>query len=200
MPRIKNILIIVNRRVWKIKQPSVFIGAIGQIAALPKVNHGKKAARTRYVPLTRPVIGSAPMRFRRGLNRYKSGPAMSLHLEQVHWMSSPPLVPDDPPIDLQHLGRMTLGEPGLEREVLSLFATQSHDLMVRLAALPDDAAVLAHTLKGSARAIGAFRVAEAALHFEGALREENDLTGALDALRDAVDEARTAIDAMLRRS
>jgi HPt (histidine-containing phosphotransfer) domain-containing protein len=125
---------------------------------------------------------------------------MSLHLEQVHWMSSPPLVPDDPPIDLQHLARMTLGEPGLEREVLSLFATQSRDLMVRLATLPDDAAALAHTLKGSARAIGAFRVAEAALHFEGALREESDLTDALNALRDAVDEARTAIDAMVRRS
>ena len=95
---------------------------------------------------------------------------------------------------------MTLGEPGLEREVLSLFATQSRDLIERLASLPDDAAALAHTLKGSARAIGAFRVAEAALYFEGALREENDLSGALHALRDTVDEARTAIDTMLRRS
>jgi HPt (histidine-containing phosphotransfer) domain-containing protein len=125
---------------------------------------------------------------------------MSLHLEQVHWMPSPPLVPDDPPINLQHLARMTLGEPGLEREVLSLFATQSRDLIARLITLPDDAAALAHTLKGSARAIGAFRVAEAALYFEGALRDEHDLTGALDALRDTVDEARTAIDTMLRRS
>ncbi len=115
-------------------------------------------------------------------------------------MPSPPLVPDDPPIDLQHLGRMTLGEPGLEREVLSLFATQSRDLMQRLVKLPDDAAALAHTLKGSARAIGAFRVAEAALHFEGALRAERDLTVALEALQDAVDEARAAIDGILRRS
>lgn len=125
---------------------------------------------------------------------------MSLHLEQVHWMPSPPLVPDDPPIDLQHLSRMTLGEPGLEREVLSLFADQSRDLIEKLAKLPGDAAGLAHTLKGSARAIGAFRVAEAALHFEGALRDEHDPTTALSALRDAVDEARSAIDGILRRS
>ena len=65
---------------------------------------------------------------------------------------------------------------------------------------PDDAAALAHTLKGSARAIGAFRVAEAALYFEGVLRDERDLSGALNALRDAVDEARAAIDGILRRS
>ena len=84
--------------------------------------------------------------------------------------------------------------------MLSLFAKQSRDLIVRLATMPDDAAALAHTLKGSARAIGAFRVAEAALYFEGALRDEHDLTGALNTLRDAVDEARTAIDTMLRRS
>ena len=115
-------------------------------------------------------------------------------------MPSPPLVPDDPPIDLQHLARMTLGEPGLEREVLSMFATQSRDLVGRLANLPDDTAALVHTLKGSARAIGAFRVAEAALHFEGAMRAEQDLMDALTVLRDSVDEAWTAIDTILRRS
>ncbi len=114
-------------------------------------------------------------------------------------MPSPPLVPNDPPIDLQHLARMTLGEPGLEREVLTLFATQSRDLIGKLASLPEDAAALAHTLKGSARAIGAFRVADAALHFEAALRRELNLTTALGALQDAVEEARVAIDGLLRR-
>lgn len=115
-------------------------------------------------------------------------------------MPSPPLVPEDPPIDLQHLARMTLGEPGLERDVLSMFVTQSRDLMQRLAQLPDDSAAIAHTLKGSARAIGAFRVADAALHLEGALRDEHDLTVALEALQDALDEATAAIDGILRRS
>lgn len=125
---------------------------------------------------------------------------MSLHLEQVHWMSSPPLVPDEPPIDMQHLKRMTMGEPGLEREVLGLFAVQSRDLAAKLAKTPDDSAALVHTLKGSARAVGAFRVAEAALNCEAALRDRRELGHALSALNDAVDEAATAIEAMLRQS
>jgi HPt (histidine-containing phosphotransfer) domain-containing protein len=124
---------------------------------------------------------------------------MSLHLEQVHWMSSPPLVPDEPPIDLQHLKRMTMGEPALEREVLTLFATQSRELASKLAGMPDDADALAHTLKGSARAVGAFRVAEAALNLEAAMRDNHDVVFALKAVSEAVDEAATAIDAMLRR-
>ena len=40
-------------------------------------------------------------------------------------MPSPPLAPDDGPIDVDHLGRMTLGDAGLEREVLAMFAAQS---------------------------------------------------------------------------
>lgn len=124
---------------------------------------------------------------------------MSLNLEQVHWMPSPPLVPADPPIDLEHLRRMTFGEPNLEREVLTLFATQSRAIAERLAAIPDDAAALAHTLKGSARAIGAFRVADAALTLETALRAKRDITEAQGALSDAIDEACGAIDALLNR-
>ena len=77
-------------------------------------------------------------------------------------MPSPPLVPDDGPIDLEHLARMTLGDARLEREVLAMFAGQSAHLIDALAALPAEAGALAHTLKGSARAIGAFRVAECA--------------------------------------
>ena len=115
-------------------------------------------------------------------------------------MSSPPLVPDDSPIDMQHLGRMTLGEHSLENEVLALFAAQSHDLVCRLTAMPSDAAGLAHTLKGSARAIGAFRVADAALGVETAMKGNGDVAKAIAVLRDAVEEARTTIDRLLKRS
>src|ERR1700691_828041 len=87
---------------------------------------------------------------------------MSLHLERIAWMPSPPLAPDDGPIDIEHLKRMTLGDAGLEREVLAMFSAQAASLIVTLEALPADAAALAHTLKGSARAIGAFGVADAA--------------------------------------
>ena len=82
---------------------------------------------------------------------------MSLHLERIDWMPSPPLAPDDGPIDIEHLQRMTLGDAGLEREVLAMFSAQAARLIGTLAALPADAGALAHTLKGSARAIGAFR-------------------------------------------
>lgn len=118
---------------------------------------------------------------------------MSLHhLEHLTWMPSPPLVPDEA-IDLAHLKRMTLGEPALEDEVLSLFAVQSVDLMRRLKAQPADAVALAHTLKGSARAIGAFRVADAAFDLEAALRGRSGVAESLAALEDAVADACAAI-------
>src|ERR1700709_291073 len=91
---------------------------------------------------------------------------MSLHLERVEWMPSPALAPDDGPIDFAHLKRMTLGDAGLEQEVLAMFAAQSASLVGRLATMPADAPALAHTLKGSARAIGAFAVADAAARLE----------------------------------
>jgi HPt (histidine-containing phosphotransfer) domain-containing protein len=117
---------------------------------------------------------------------------MSLHLERLTWMPSPPLVPDEA-IDLAHLKRMTLGEPALEDEVLALFAAQSGDLMRRLNTLPADAEALAHMLKGSARAIGAFRVADAALGVETALRCRDSVAESLATLEEALEEARAAI-------
>lgn len=125
---------------------------------------------------------------------------MPLHLEQVDWMPSPPLAPDDGPIDLEHLRRMTLGDAGLEREVLAMFAAQTVGLIGALATLPAEAGALAHTLKGSARAIGAFAVADAAMRLETAMQKGDDPARALAGLVDAVTEARAAIDAILRRS
>jgi HPt (histidine-containing phosphotransfer) domain-containing protein len=115
--------------------------------------------------------------------------------QRITWMPSPPLVPDDGPIDIAHLKRMTLGDAKLEREVLAMFAGQAVRLIEALAAWPSDAAEIAHTLNGSARAIGAFKVAEAAEAFEA-----NPSSEALAALQQAVIQARQAIDAMLRRS
>jgi HPt (histidine-containing phosphotransfer) domain-containing protein len=128
------------------------------------------------------------------------GMLMSLHMERLNWMPSPPLVPEDSAIDVQHLGRMTLGEAALETEVLALFAAQSRVLVGRLATIPADAAALAHTLKGSARAIGAFRVADAALGLEAAIKNNGDAARAVVLLQRAVEEARATIDRMLNRS
>lgn len=65
------------------------------------------------------------------------------------------------PVDLGHLARQTMGDRDLEREVLALFVQQS--LVVRDQITDADArqrVLLAHGLKGSARAIGAFAVAD----------------------------------------
>ena len=126
--------------------------------------------------------------------------AMPLHLERVEWMPSPPLAPDDGPIDFEHLKRMTLDDAGLEQEVLAMFVAQSARLMAALATRPADAGALAHTLKGSARAIGAFGVAETAARLEAVLANADDPSGQLLELADAVAQARTAIEAVLRRS
>jgi HPt (histidine-containing phosphotransfer) domain-containing protein len=125
---------------------------------------------------------------------------MPLHLERINWMPSPPLAPDDGPIDIEHLGRMTLGDTSLEHEVLAMFAAQSVTLIGALAALPQNAGALAHTLKGSARAIGAFGVADAAERLEVALKNGDNQADALAGVKDAVAQARSAIDAILRRS
>jgi HPt (histidine-containing phosphotransfer) domain-containing protein len=125
---------------------------------------------------------------------------MPLHFQRIEWMSSPPLAPDDGPIDFKHLERMTLGDASLEREVLALFSAQSAQLTDAIAGLPEDARVLAHSLKGSARAIGAFAVADAAERLEEALASGSDPSETLGALGAAVSLARTAIAAILRRS
>ncbi len=125
---------------------------------------------------------------------------MPLHLEQVEWMPSPPLAPDDGPIDFTHLQRMTLGDAGLEQEVLAMFAAQAAKLVGVLATIPADASMLAHTLRGSARAIGAFGVADAAARLETVLSGGADPADQLAELAEAVALARTAIEAVLRRS
>ena len=115
-------------------------------------------------------------------------------------MPSPPLAPDDGPIDTEHLKRMTLGDAGLECEVLAMFSAQAVRLIGALDTMPSDAGALAHTLKGSARAIGAFGVADAAVVLEAAIHGGRDPAPALAALNEAIALARAAIDAILRRS
>ena len=113
--------------------------------------------------------------------------------KSTDWVVSPPLAPDAPAIDIEHLGRMTLGERELEREVLTLFAQQSADLLVRLEKLPREGASLAHTLKGSARGIGAFAVADAADRLEQRLRQGLPVTAEVTVLQQAVGAALAAV-------
>jgi len=98
----------------------------------------------------------------------------------------------EPPIDLAHLARMTLGDHALEREVLALFDRQIDLLVARIGeAGPSGVAALAHTLKGSARGVGAWTMARAAEAVEAA--PEAELAQAVAALAAAADATRAAI-------
>ena len=98
----------------------------------------------------------------------------------------------EPAIDIVHLYRMTLGDHGLEREVLALFDRQIDLLIARMPSV-DAAGVgaLAHTLKGSARGVGAWPMARAAEAVEAA--PAGELAGAVAALAAAAREAQAAI-------
>jgi HPt (histidine-containing phosphotransfer) domain-containing protein len=112
-------------------------------------------------------------------------------------------------IDEDHLGRMTLGDRRLEREVLELFLRQTTIMLNRIVgAEPPLAAAAAHTLKGSARGIGAWRVARAAELLENAAGGDggedeswrdsgHDLDEAIAELKAASLEASVAIVARL---
>lgn len=96
------------------------------------------------------------------------------------------------PIDRAHLARYTLGDSVLEVEILGLFAGQAPATLAALAGAADPKAWrdAAHTLKGSARAVGATRVAAAAAAAEHLARAEpRQRQAALDAVAAAVDEA-----------
>ena len=81
------------------------------------------------------------------------------------------------PVDLVHLTRQCFGDKRLETELLRLFMRQARQIQGGLdAAVGDDSVAslpprdLLHTLVGSARVVGAHRVAALAETYETALR------------------------------
>jgi HPt (histidine-containing phosphotransfer) domain-containing protein len=103
-------------------------------------------------------------------------------------------------IDENQLGRMTLGDRRLEREVLELFVRQTTIMLDRIADAEALAAAAAHTLKGSARGIGAWRMARAAellAQAAGVDGSEDDMDEAIAELRAASLEASAAIGVRL---
>jgi HPt (histidine-containing phosphotransfer) domain-containing protein len=99
-------------------------------------------------------------------------------------------------VDLVRLARMTLGDRALEREVLQLFVRQSRMVLEQLAsAEASRTRILAHTLKGSARSVGADRVAAAAELVECA--SSTGMAAALTELRSTVSEALSTIESLL---
>ncbi len=103
------------------------------------------------------------------------------------------------PIDLVHLARQTAGDRIVEREVLSIFRRQTRLFMIRLEATtdPKGRAEIAHTLVGSARGVGAWRVATAAEELERAAKTSGAIGTALESVAEAVAEATSEIDTLL---
>jgi HPt (histidine-containing phosphotransfer) domain-containing protein len=109
-----------------------------------------------------------------------------------------PPEPEGAAIDVAHLSRMTLGERSLEREVLRLFDRQAEMLLPRIRrGEPAVAAAAAHTLKGSANGIGAFRVARAAEAVEQA--GDAAIAAAIDTLAAVLAEAKAEIARLTAR-
>lgn len=96
-------------------------------------------------------------------------------------------------VDWAHLSHQTAGDTELAKELLTLFVGQAREIARRLAGAVDDKSRrdLAHTLKGSALAIGAFDVARAAETCETSLAKGEALR--LDELEHALMDALEAI-------
>ena len=93
-----------------------------------------------------------------------------------------------------HLRQMTFSDAVLEREVLGLFDKQAASMLELIpVAMPEALPALAHAVKGSARGIGAWRVAEAAAALEAAPQ------GNRSPLTAALVEARAAIARILNK-
>ncbi|MEO1065753.1 MAG: Hpt domain-containing protein [Pseudomonadota bacterium] len=104
---------------------------------------------------------------------------------------------DHRPIDLVHLAKQTLGNRSLENEVLRLFLTQSDIYLDRVhnACSREDRFAAVHTIKGSARNIGAWDVADAAETLEKAAAD--NCGGEVKGLETALVETRMFIRSIL---
>lgn len=93
------------------------------------------------------------------------------------------------PVDLVYLSSQTMGDRGLESEILAMFAAQlpQYAAMLESSQDKDELFRAAHTLKGAARSVGAFQLADLAAFMED--------TGNLDvvSLRSEVNAVREYI-------
>ena len=104
------------------------------------------------------------------------------------------------PIDLVYLARQTLGDPGLESEILMLFSRMASSYLDRISNSEDENEVAhgLHSLKGAAAGIGAAGIAKEAQAAEGEFRETGKLSDErLSDLAIKVEEAQVFITGLL---
>lgn len=96
---------------------------------------------------------------------------------------------------MAHLARQTMGDRALEQEVLALFVQQALSVRDRIVdADINERLLLAHGLKGSARGIGAFAIADCAT----AIERQPENVSALKRLGTLIEEVRDFIAAISR--
>ena len=91
------------------------------------------------------------------------------------------------PVDLVHLSSLTMGDKHLEIEILEMFSAQIPQYLEMANASKDQREIrrAAHTIKGAARGVGAFRLAE--------LAAETEESGAFD-LKEMTNEMKRIQD------
>ncbi len=109
-------------------------------------------------------------------------------------------------VDLTHLARYTGGDEAINTEVLRLFETQTSEIVARLQAILDarDAKSwkeATHTLKGAARGIGAFKLADAAAFAEpiDPIKDRGNASLAVAAVKTSAESVQAFIKTYLER-
>lgn len=111
--------------------------------------------------------------------------------------------PSPRPVDLVHLRRFTFGDKDLENEILGLFMEQTPRTisLLRDATSPEQWKMAAHTLKGAARAVGAWRLArmgEQAERMTYADTDADQRAAMIERVQSAASEAEGFIRGILR--
>ncbi len=104
------------------------------------------------------------------------------------------------PIDMVHLSRQSLGDPGLEEEILRMFDQLAGTYVGRLrgAVDRDDILLNLHSLKGASAGVGAGAIASLTAEAETECRANGKLSGErLADITMAVEEVRTFISEIL---
>ncbi|MDE1939853.1 MAG: Hpt domain-containing protein [Alphaproteobacteria bacterium] len=108
-------------------------------------------------------------------------------------------------VDLAHLARYTGGDDAINAEVLRLFDTQTSEIVDRLQAILDarDAKSwreATHTLKGAARGVGAFMLADAAAFAEpiDPVKDRGNASIAIKALKMTASSVQSFIKSYLK--
>ena len=109
-------------------------------------------------------------------------------------------------VDLAHLARYTGGDEAINTEVLRLFDAQTSEIVGRLQTILDarDAKSwreATHALKGAARGVGAFAMADAAAFAEpiDPVKDRGNASLALAALKTSADAVQAFIKNYLER-